>query len=59
MSKPAWFFLCLTLMAASLGLGATSEGVKIAAFIVSAVFGSLLMLALILGRRIKFDPILR
>jgi hypothetical protein len=59
MSKPAWLFLCLILMTASLGLGITCERLKITAFIASAVFGSLLMLTLILGRKIKFDPIFR
>ena len=59
MSKPAWIFLCLTLMTASLGLSTTSQRVQTTAFIVSVVFGSLLMLTLIAGRKIKFDPVLR
>ncbi|MCK3845096.1 MULTISPECIES: PA3371 family protein [unclassified Pseudomonas] len=59
MSKPAWLFLCLTLMAGFLALATDSPGVQATAFIVSAVFGSLLILALIAGRRIKFDPLLR
>ncbi|WP_248752561.1 PA3371 family protein [Pseudomonas sp. MWU15-20650] len=59
MSKTAWLFLCLTLVAALLGLSTTSQDEQTTAFIASAVFGSLLMLALIAGRRIKFDPVLR
>ncbi|WP_032803676.1 PA3371 family protein [Pseudomonas synxantha] len=59
MSKPAWLFLCLTLMAGFLGLATDCPRAQATAFIVSAVFGSLLMLALIAGRRIKFDPLLR
>ncbi len=59
MSKTAWLFLCLTLVTALLGLSTTSQDEQTTAFIASAVFGSLLMLALIAGRRIKFDPVLR
>ncbi|WP_416309147.1 PA3371 family protein [Pseudomonas sp. HN8-3] len=46
-------------MAGFLALATDSSGVQATAFIVSAVFGSLLILALIAGRRIKFDPLLR
>ncbi|MBI6635143.1 hypothetical protein YA0871_21000 [Pseudomonas paralactis] len=59
MSKPAWFFLCLTLITGFLGFATESPGVQATAFTVSAVFASLLTLALIVGRRIKFDPLLR
>ncbi len=59
MSKFAWLFLCLTLVTGALGLSASSQDGQITAFIASAVFGSLLLLTLIVGRRIKFDPVLR
>lgn len=41
-------------MSAALGLGATSQQAQILAFVASAVLGSLLIIALIKGRRIKF-----
>ncbi|AZF38860.1 hypothetical protein C4J85_4121 [Pseudomonas sp. R4-34-07] len=59
MSKSAWFFLCLTLATALLGLSNAMQNTRTLAFIASAVFGCLLILTLALGRRIKFDPILR
>jgi uncharacterized membrane protein YqgA involved in biofilm formation len=59
MSKPAWLFLCLTLATALLGLSNALQESRTLAFIISAVFGCLLILTLALGRRIKFDPILR
>ncbi|WP_300628168.1 PA3371 family protein [Pseudomonas sp.] len=59
MSKPAWLFLCLTLLTALLGLNEDMQGSATLAFIASAVFGCLLVLALAVGRRIKFDPVLR
>ncbi|MGH8451524.1 PA3371 family protein [Pseudomonas sp.] len=59
MSKPAWLFLYLTLSTALTGLCTHPHNDPTTAFIASAVFGSLLILTLIRGRRIKFDPILR
>lgn len=59
MSKSAWLFLCLTLLSVALGLGATSQQTQTLAFVASAVLGSLWVLTLIKGRRIKFDPLLR
>ena len=59
MSKPAWLFLCLTLLTALLGMASRPEEGQDAAFIACAVFGCLLLLTLIAGRRIKFDPVLR
>ncbi|MDO3692869.1 MULTISPECIES: PA3371 family protein [Pseudomonas] len=59
MSKSAWLFLCLTLLSVALGLGTTSQQTQTLAFVASAVLGSLLVLTLIKGRRIKFDPLLR
>lgn len=63
MSKFAWIFLCLTIVTGALGLGASSQDGQTTAFIAAGiaagVFASLLLLTLILGRRIKFDPVLR
>ena len=59
MSKFAWLFLCLTAFTGAVGLGAESHDGQTTAFIASGVFASLLLLTLIMGRRIKFDPVLR
>ena len=59
MSKPAWLFLCLTLATAVLGLNVNAQDEQTTFFIASGVFASLLLLTLIVGRRIKFDPVLR
>ncbi|MCR4540298.1 hypothetical protein NUV89_18090 [Pseudomonas sp. 18.1.10] len=59
MSKPAWLFLCLTLAAAILGFNVNTQDEQTTSFIASGVFASLLLLTLIVGRRIKFDPVLR
>jgi len=58
MSKFAWLFLCLTTVTGLLGLSAESPD-QTTAFIASGVFASLLLITLIVGRRIKFDPVLR
>lgn len=59
MSKSAWLFLCLTLLSVALGLGVASQQTQTLAYVASAVLGSLLVLTLIKGRRIKFDPLMR
>ncbi|MBD8098769.1 hypothetical protein IFR08_11440 [Pseudomonas fluorescens] len=59
MSKSAWLFLCLTLVTALLGLSNGMQENATLAFIASAVFGCLLIVSLAVGRRIKFDPVLR
>ena len=59
MSKPAWLFLCLTLASVILGLNLNAQDAQTTSFIASGVFASLLLLTLIVGRRIKFDPVLR
>ena len=59
MSKLGWLFLCLTLVATFLGLSVNAQDAQTTSFIVSGVFASLLLLTLIVGRRIKFDPVLR
>ena len=58
MTKFAWLFLCLTAFTGVLGLGAESQDGQTTAFIASGVFASLLLLTLVVGRRIKFDPVL-
>ncbi|MGU3304700.1 PA3371 family protein [Pseudomonas sp. M5A4_2d] len=59
MTKSAWLFLCLTIAAGILGLGTRSQDGQTTAYVAAGVFASLLLLTLIVGRRIKFDPILR
>lgn len=59
MSKPAWLLLCLTLAAVILGLNVNAQDEQTTSFIASGVFASFLLLTLIVGRRIKFDPVLR
>jgi hypothetical protein len=59
MTKSAWLFLTLALAAVGLGLNVLSQDVQTIAFVAAAVFGSFWLLAIIIGRRIKFDPVLR
>lgn len=59
MSKSAWLFLCLTVATGLLALGATSENGQTAAMVAAGVSTSLLLLTLFVGRKIKFDPVLR
>jgi len=59
MSKSAWFFLCLTTATCIYGLGTHAQDEQITAFIASGVCACLWLLTLIVGRRIKFDPVLR
>lgn len=59
MSKSAWLFLCLTVATGLLALGTTSEEGQTAAMVAAGVFTSLLLLTLFMGRKIKFDPVLR
>lgn len=59
MTKPAWLLLTLALATGLLGLDVTSQGMQIAAFVVSGIFAATGVLALIAGRRFKFDPVLR
>lgn len=59
MTNSAWLFLTLALAAVGLGLNVLSQDVQTVAFVAAAVFGSLWLLAIIIGRRIKFDPVLR
>lgn len=59
MTKSAWLFLTLALAAAGLGLNIVSQDAQTVSFTAAGVFGSLWVLAIIIGRRIKFDPVLR
>lgn len=59
MNKSAWLFLTLALAAAGVGLNVLSQDVQSVSFVAAGVFGSLWVLAVFIGRRIKFDPVLR
>lgn len=59
MNKSAWLFLTLALAAAGLGLNVLSQDVQTVSFVAAGVFGSLWVLAVFIGRRFKFDPVLR
>ncbi|KPX53337.1 hypothetical protein LCH33_003682 [Pseudomonas amygdali] len=61
MSKSALSFLVLAIMAVivDLMLPVQAHTLSIAANIAAGVFASLFVIALFLGRRIKFDPVLR
>lgn len=59
MSKSSWLFLCMTLISTAFGLQASAQEGRITAYVASAVFALLLVITLIVGRRIKFDPVLR
>ncbi|RDS87265.1 PA3371 family protein [Pseudomonas fluorescens] len=59
MSKFAWLFLSLTIATSLFGLSASSHDGQTSAFIAAGVCASLLLLTLVVGRRIKFDPVLR
>ncbi|MDH0749297.1 hypothetical protein N5D61_23505 [Pseudomonas sp. GD03842] len=61
MSKAALSFLVLTLMALAVDqlLDASLEPLGLIAKISAGVFAMLFLMSLIVGRRIKFDPVLR
>ncbi|OPA99411.1 hypothetical protein BFW87_04095 [Pseudomonas fluorescens] len=59
MTKSAWFFLCLTLVTGIAGMNASTQTGQTTAFIAAGVSASFLLLTLVVGRRIKFDPVLR
>lgn len=59
MTKSAWLFLCLSLAAGVFGMITPPQDEQATAFIVMGVFAGLLVLSLIVGRRFKFDPVLR
>ena len=59
MSKSAAGFFILALLSGVLHLSVVQDTVVTLPLIASGVFGVLFMLALIAGRKIKFDPVLR
>ncbi|ARB26404.1 hypothetical protein HX787_23315 [Pseudomonas tolaasii] len=59
MTKLAWLFLCLTVVTGAMGVNATTQDGQTTAFVVAGALACLLLLTLIVGRRIKFDPVLR
>lgn len=59
MSKLAAGFLIMTLLTGILHLSLAQEKAVTLPLIACAVFGSLFVLALVAGRKIKFDPVLR
>ena len=59
MTKSAWLLLILAVATAILGLNLTAPDGQVIAFIASGVLSGMCMLAIIVGRRFKFDPVLR
>lgn len=59
MSKSAAGFLVLALLSGILYVSQTPEVLGVAPLIACGVFCALFVLALIAGRKIKFDPVLR
>lgn len=59
MSKSATGFFTLALLSGILHLSLTQDKAVTLPLIACGVFGVLFVLALIVGRRIKFDPVLR
>ncbi|MGV8887728.1 MAG: PA3371 family protein [Pseudomonas sp.] len=59
MSKSAAGFFILALLSCILHLSVVQDTVVTLPLIACSVFGALFVLALIAGRKIKFDPVLR
>lgn len=59
MSKSAAGFFVLALLSGILHLSLVEDSVMTLPLIACGVFGALFVLALIAGRKFKFDPILR
>ncbi|AIC21640.1 MULTISPECIES: PA3371 family protein [Pseudomonas] len=59
MSRLAKGLLILAVLSATLGCFTTEKAVGDASLIACGVFSGLFLLALVLGRKIKFDPVLR
>ncbi|KAB0548699.1 hypothetical protein F7R01_14765 [Pseudomonas argentinensis] len=60
MSKPALFFLLIAVASAvMLALPEQAQWLGAAAKISLAVSGAALAIALLIGKRVKFDPVLR
>jgi len=59
MSKSAAGFFVLALLSAILHLSLVEDAVVTLPLIACGVFSALFVLALVAGRKIKFDPVLR
>ncbi|KTC63015.1 hypothetical protein AO262_33330 [Pseudomonas fluorescens ABAC62] len=59
MTKSAWLFLLLTVATGAYGLNTDAQNTQLTALIASGVCSGLLLFTLVVGRRIKFDPVLR
>ncbi|AHF66522.1 hypothetical protein K5D34_02285 [Pseudomonas cichorii] len=61
MSKSALSFMILALMAVAVDLLLPEQAyvLNIASKIAAGMFGSLFVAAMVIGRRFKFDPVLR
>ncbi|NMX62799.1 hypothetical protein HBO12_27280 [Pseudomonas sp. WS 5059] len=59
MTKTTWLFFILTLITGVMGLSATSNDWHTLSLGACAVFASAWVIAAIVGRRFKFDPVLR
>jgi hypothetical protein len=61
MSKSALSFIVLALLALAFDYWLPTEaiGLSAAAKITAGIFGVMFIVALVLGRRFKFDPVLR
>jgi hypothetical protein len=59
MSKSAAGFFSLALLSGILHLSVAQDTMLTLPLIACGVFGAFFVLALIVGRRIKFDPVLR
>ncbi|MHC8313332.1 PA3371 family protein [Pseudomonas sp. GT1P32] len=59
MSKPAAGFFVLALLSGILHLSLVEDAIVTLPLIACGVFSALFVLALVAGRKIKFDPVLR
>ncbi|MFO2465878.1 hypothetical protein OOJ96_21150 [Pseudomonas sp. 15FMM2] len=59
MNKSAWLLLTSALATGLLGANMLSHGLVTVSFIASGIFATAWILAVIIGRRFKFDPVLR
>ncbi|CAM3069964.1 hypothetical protein SAMN04490207_5435 [Pseudomonas gessardii] len=59
MTKPAWLFLVLAVSTGILGLNPPSAHWQTLCLSACAVFAVALVIAVVAGRRFKFDPVLR
>ncbi len=59
MTKTAWLFLILALCTGILGLNTSTTDWQPFCLSACAVFALALVIAVVVGRRFKFDPVLR